>query len=181
MATTKLITAEDLFEMGSDSGFELVRGELVEMAPAGHESSAIALRLAIRIGAVVEANQLGSISGADGGYVLSREPDVVVAPDFAFVQESRLPEPEQRRRYLELAPDFVIEVVSPSDRFTNLNDKVMLYLNAGVRLVWVVDPMRETVTVYTAEDSPQVVTTAGTLDCGDVIPGLSLPVAEIFR
>ena len=180
MATTKLMTAEDLFEMGSDSHVELIRGELVEMSPAGHESSSIALRLAIRVGAYIESNNLGSISGADGGYIIARDPDIMVAPDFAFVRAERMPEREKRRQYLELSPDFVVEVVSPSDRFTDLNDKVMLYLIAGVRLVWVVDPGRQTVTVYTPEHSPVFMSTADTVDCGDVIPGFSLPVAEIF-
>jgi Uma2 family endonuclease len=181
MATTKLITAEDLFEMGSDCDRELIRGELTPVSPASHRSSAVAARLIFKLGSFVYVDNLGQLSGADGGFVLSRDPDVVVAPDVAFVSAERLPPPDEQNRFLETAPDFVAEVVSPSDRFTDLNDKVMLYLNAGVRLVWVVDPMRETVTVYTSEHSPNVVTTAGTLDCGDVIPGVSLPVAEIFR
>lgn len=151
MATTKLLTAEDLFEMGSDSSYELVRGELIEMPPTGHEASSIALRLAIKVGGYVEANQLGSISGADGGYVLARNPDVVVAPDFAFVRAERMPAPDQRQRYLELSPDLVVEVVSPIDRYSDLNDKVMLYLNAGVRLIWVVDPARKTITSFSPE------------------------------
>ena len=181
MATTKLITAEDLFEMGSDCDRELIRGELTPVSPASHRSSAVAARLIFKLGTHVYADNLGQLSGADGGFVLSRDPDVVVAPDVAFVSAERLPPPDEQNRFLEIAPDFVVEVVSPSDRFTDLNDKVMLYLNAGVRLVWVVDPMRETITVYTAEHSPQVVTTSDTIDCSDVIPECAFSVAEVFR
>lgn len=181
MATTKLVTAEDLFEMGSDSGYELVRGELIEMPPTGHESSSIAIRLAIRVGGFIEANHLGSISGADGGYVLARNPDVVVAPDFAFVRAERMPESEQRKRYLELSPDFVVEVVSPSDRYTDLNDKVMMYLNTGVRLIWVVDPARQTITSFSSRRPPSVFAAPDTIDGEDVLPGFSLPVADVFQ
>lgn len=180
MATTRLVTAEDLFEMGSDCDRELIRGELTPVSPASHRSSAIAAWLIYKLGSYVYENALGQLSGADGGYVLSRNPDIVVAPDVAFVSAEHLPPPTEQHRFLEIAPDFVIEVVSPSDRFTDLNDKVMLYLNAGVRLVWVVDPGRQTVTVYTPERSPTSMSIADTIDCGDTIPGFSLPVAEIF-
>ena len=180
MATTKLLTAEDLFEMGSEAGYELIRGELVEMPPTGHESSSIALRIGIKVGGYIEENHLGGISGTDGGFILARDPDIVVAPDFAFVRADRMPEGEQRKRYLELSPDFVVEVVSPSDRYTNVHNKIMLYLRSGVRLVWIVDPEQQTITTFTSDSPPHVYSASDSIGGGDVLPDFTMPVAGIF-
>jgi len=180
MATTKLMTAEDLFEMGSDSGYELIRGELIEMSPANHRSSEMAARLIYKLGSLVYEQELGHLSGADGGFLISRNPDTVVAPDVAFVRRDRLPPVEQQIAFLELAPDLAIEVLSPSDRYTDVNDKVMLYLRSGVGLVWIVDPARRTITTFSSQHPPRVFTTDDTIDGGDILPGLSLPVAGIF-
>lgn len=180
MATTKLLTAEDLFEMGSDSGYELIRGELVPMPPTNHRASSLAAWLIYKLGSHVYPHQLGKISSSDGGYILSRDPDIMVAPDVAFVREDRMPSSVEQSKFLELAPDLVVEVVSPSDRFTDLHDKVMLYLNAGVQIVWVVDPERKTITEYTPDSPTRAFNVGDTIGGGDILPGFELSVSELF-
>jgi Uma2 family endonuclease len=181
MATTKLMTAEDLYRMEDDGWrHELIRGELIQMPPASHRHSKLAVRIARRLGDFVEEHQLGDVTGADGGYILSRDPDVVVAPDAAFVRADRLPPDEDVRTYLELAPDLIVEVVSPSDRMNDVSMKVILYLDAGTHLVWVVQPTLKTVTVHYPDRTSKTLTIDNKLDGGDVLPGFKLAVSDLF-
>jgi Uma2 family endonuclease len=92
-----------------------------------------------------------------------------------------LPPLEQRSRFLELAPDLVVEVASPSDRWTEIKDKVMEYLRHGVALVWIADPRLQQVTVYTSDRGPRVFTIEDQLDGGSVLPEFRMAVAEIFE
>lgn len=181
MATTKLMTAEDLWLMEDDGWWhELIRGELIQMPPASHQHSKLAIRIGRKLGNYVEEHQLGDVTGADGGYILSRNPDVVVAPDAAFVRADRLPPQDDMPTYPELAPDLAVEVVSPSDRMNDVSDKVMLYLDAGTRLVWVVQPRFKTVTVHYPDRSAKTFTVEDELDGGDVLPGFTLAVVDLF-
>jgi Uma2 family endonuclease len=93
----------------------------------------------------------------------------------------RLPPPAQRRRFLELAPDLAVEVVSPSDSANAVHEKVLEYLSAGVQLVWVVHPIQRTVTVYSEGPVAHVLSEGDTLNGGDLLPGFSLAVADIFE
>ena len=181
MATTKLMTAEDLWLMGADGWrHELIRGELIQMPPASHLHSILAGWIVTVLNMHVRPRQLGHVSGADGGYILSRNPDVVVAPDAAFVRADRLPPQDDMPTYPELAPDLAVEVVSPSDRMNDVSDKVMLYLDAGTRLVWVVQPRFKTVTVHYPDRTTRTVTIDDKLHGGDVLPGFTLAVADLF-
>lgn len=182
MATAKLMTAEDLLQLEDDEHrYDLIRGELIRMSPANAEHGGIALAIGGELRSHVRANHLGMAFAAETGFILARNPDVVLAPDVAFVRSDRLPPRDQWSRFLELAPDLVVEVVSPSDRWTEINDKVMEYLRHGVALVWVVDPKRQQIVVYTADRGPRVVTIEDQLDGGDVLPEFRMAVAEIFE
>jgi Uma2 family endonuclease len=92
-----------------------------------------------------------------------------------------MPPREERRRFLELAPDLAVEVVSPADSANDVHEKVLQYLDVGVRLVWVVHPIRRTVTVYTGDRNARVLDENDSLDGGEVLPGFTLSVAEIFE
>jgi Uma2 family endonuclease len=104
----------------------------------------------------------------------------VFVPDVAFISENRLPPPEQRKRFAEATPNLVVEVISPHDRTSETNNKVLTYLELGVEIVWVVDPGRQIVTVWTPDQVARIVQRDGDLDGGDVLPGFRLPVASIF-
>ena len=122
---------------------------------------------------------MGRVFSAETGFTIAREPDTVRAPDIAFISQNRLPAllPDG---YLELVPDLVVEVVSPNDTAREVREKVNDWLDAGVRLVWVVDYQKRIITEYYSRQQYRVLTEYDTLDGGDVVSGFSLPVCEVF-
>ena len=127
---------------------ELVKGKLFELPPAGARHGSVAMRIGILLGAHVQANQLGEVFAAETGFILSRDPDTVRAPDASFVAINRLPMRELPAGFLEVAPDLAVEVLSPSDRHLEVLDKVEEWLRAGTRLIWIIDPGTHSATVY---------------------------------
>jgi Uma2 family endonuclease len=119
------------------------------------------------------------VFGADTGFILSRAPDTVRAPDIAFVAEGRF-ETGLPFGYVPFAPDLAVEIVSPSNTASELQAKVLEYLEAGTRLVWVIDPRRETVMVYRSRDDIRILGRDDELDAADVLPGFKLALSELF-
>jgi len=157
---------------------ELVRGVLVVREPAGYQHGDVAMRLAAAIFAHVDAHGLGRVFAAETGFTLARNPDTVRAPDVAFISLARLPEPPPRG-FAELAPDLAVEVLSPDDRPGEVLAKVGDWLNAGARLVWVVDPVRVLARVYRADGSESIVDETDALRGEDVLPGFEYPLSTI--
>lgn len=151
------------------------------MSPASFRPSNIAVRFAARLVIFADDHGLGEVTGADGGYVLGRDPDTVLAPDGAFVRAERLPSAAEQEHFAPVVPDLVVEVVSPSDSMTKVDDKVTRYLAAGVWLVWVFHPRWRTVTVRRPNQPARVLGETDELDGEDVLPGFRLAVSEIFR
>lgn len=181
MATTKLMTAEDLWLIDDDEHhYDLVRGELIKMPPAGGDHGEIGLGIAARIWNHVYQQKLGKVYNSDTGFILARNPDVVLSPDASFVRTDQVPPKEKHAGFLEVAPDLVVEVVSPSDRMNDVTGKVSLYLDAGTRLVWVVQPRFQTVTVHYPDRTTKTFTAADHLDGGDVLPGFRIDLAGLF-
>lgn len=186
----KTISASEFWELCQtpeyeDLHVELIEGEIEEMAPAGGEHGIIALNTGAEIRNFAKAHDLGYVTAAETGYVLHRRPggkDTVLAPDIGFVSKARAPEglPKQ---FVPFAPDLAVEVISPSESYTQVARKVALYLRYGTRLVWVIDPSNKTVQAHTLADGVQSSRTldeAGMLDGGDVLPGFTLTIREIF-
>lgn len=179
--TKKLITAEELLEMGDCyPNVELIDGELREVTPPGWEHGERTLGVGSLIRSFVRGRGLGRVSVGDPGIVLRRGPDVVRAPDVAFISAERLPLDRPITGYSDIVPDFVVEVVSPGDRAGEVEQKVAQWLEAGVRLVWVVYPATRHVVAYRELAHPRVYTEAETIDGEPVLPGFTCPVAEIF-
>ena len=180
--TTKLMTADELWEM-PDDGFcyELVRGELRKMAPAGGEHGVVIINLAAPLKVHAKANNLGLVFGAETGFRLSEAPDSVRAPDVAFVARERIPLTGIPRGFWPGAPDLAVEVVSPNDKIYEIDEKIEDYLAAGVRLIWIVYPKKRSVTVHSPVSEPRVLMIDDTLDGADVVVGFQLPVREIFE
>lgn len=177
---TTLMTAEDLLALpDDDKQYELVEGELIEMSPSSRHHSRDGQRIATRLGVFVEDHDLGEVHGADGGFILSRDPDTVRSPDVAFVRKERLVELDDEG-FLPLAPDLSVEVVSPSNTINEMSRKVQEYLSAGTSIVWVVEPLRRQVAVHTREPIVRIYRDGDTLDGGDVLPGFTLSVTYIF-
>ena len=147
--TTKLMTAEELLEMPDDGfRYELVRGELVKMPPAGHMSSFREMLIGSHLTVYVRENRLGRAYGASGGFRLESDPDTVLAPDAAFVRQERVEAVGDGDGFFPGAPDLAVEVISPSDRYTEVDEKVAEWLAAGTRMVVVVNPRNRTVRVH---------------------------------
>jgi len=178
MSTTiQTTTAEDLLRMPGDGfRYELVKGELRKMSPAGHRHGRIAIRIATPLDTHVTANKLGAVYAAETGFWISSDPDTVRAPDVAFVSQRRLDELGDVEGYWPGAPDLVVEVISPSDTYTEVEEKVLEWLEAGARMVVVVNPRKRAVTVYRSLTDIVVLTENDTLDGGDVVPGWTMAV-----
>lgn len=179
MATTKLWTVEELEHAPPDGRYELIDGELVEMTPSGRRAAKTGVRIGNRLSNHVEPRGLGEVTGADGGFVLFPERRIVRVPDVAFVRADRLTEQDEEGFY-RLAPDLAVEVLSPTDRMDAVLAKVEMYLEAGVCLVWLVDPRARTVTIHELDRSPVVLQDGDELDGGAVLPGFRVTVAELF-
>src|SRR5438105_2494196 len=119
---TKPITADELFAMGDIGRCELVKGEIIHMAPAGAEHGGVAADLLFIIKKHVDANHLGKVFAAETGFTIARNPDSTRAPDVGFVRRDRLPT-SPRRGFFDGAPDLAVEVVSPSDTHSDLATK----------------------------------------------------------
>ena len=154
--TTVQLTAEELASI-PDNGkrCELVNGVLRMMSPAGGRHGRIAGQLLLRVGNHVE-QQLGATFAAETGFLLHRNPDTVRAPDVAFVSHERLGEYADHDGFLPLAPDLVAEVVSPSDQSSEVESKATAWLQAGVRVVLVVDPQTNSIREYRSPAQIQV-------------------------
>lgn len=163
---------------GNDGRYDLIRGDLLEMAPAGGEHGEIAAGIIGRLWAHATANDLGRVYTSETGFVFARDPDTVLAPDAAFIRKERVP--ERTTGFYEIAPDLVVEVVSPGDSAHYVSTKVMEFLNGGVWVVWIVDPSVNTITVYRRDLSAQILTQSDLLDGGDIIPDFTVAVADIF-
>ena len=177
---TKPMTAEELFNMPDDGchRYELVRGELRKMAPAEGFHGKSTMRISIPLGSHVYQNGLGEVYAAETGYRLS--PDHVRAPDLSFVSLERLEAIGEGPGYWPAAPDLAVEVMSPSDRLTRVAEKVRDWLEAGTRMVVVINTRRRDVTVHLPNKDPVTLTEEDTLDGGDVVPGWQMPVRNIF-
>ncbi len=177
----RLFTADDLLRLYSEGvRGELIRGVLCENMPTGQEHGEIAANLTIALGQFVRTAQLGRITTSDAGVWLERDPDTVREPDVAFFSAAKVPPGVRVTGYSETVPDLVAEVASPSDSRREVHDKAHMWLNHGVRLVWVVQPETRSIDVYRLG---QPITTLGdedALDGLDVLPGFTCDVSAVF-
>lgn len=159
----------------ADRSFEYIGGEAVEVV-SNQRSSAIAHRLGGRMEMYLLQNKIGFLTGADGGYMIAGERYI---PDVAFVSYQRQSEPSEEA-YSTLSPDLAVEVLSPSNSEKDMRVKVANFLSVGT-VVWVVDPDWKVVEVYVPGRSVKKVRIEGILDGGDVLPGFTLAVKDLFQ
>lgn len=176
-----LLTAEDLLARPDDRfRHELVNGELTTTALPGAEHGVIAIHLLTRVAQHVKARGLGEMLAAGAGFQIASDPDTVRAPDLAFVRRARIPESGIPKGFWPGAPDLAAEVVSPGDTYEEVEEKVAQWLGAGTSLVWVVNPRHRTVAVRSRSDEVKILSEADELRGGDVLPGFTCAVAELF-
>ena len=176
---TRLMTAEELLAMprGCGKRYELIRGELVERMLAEHQQANAVTWIAYALAQYEVDTGYGQVVTGDPGYHLEFDPDTVRAPDVAWIAPGRIPPGTQG--YPNLAPDLVVEVLSPRQ---DLSDKARMWLDYGSREVWVAQPAAPvSVTRYRPGRSPVTLYDDDVLDGGDLLPGFSIPVWRLFR
>ena len=180
--TERLITAEEFSRMpdpSDGSQQELVRGVIISMPPPSFARGECCARIARVLGNHVYPRRLGRVVSNDAGVVTESEPDSVRGPDVVFYSTARLPTPPTGL-YPKVVPDLVVEVLSPSNRPGAMREKVREYLASGAHTVWLVSPGDCTVNVYRTPDRGEFIHSGANLTAKDLLPGLSVPVADLF-
>ncbi|MDP9311774.1 MAG: Uma2 family endonuclease [Chloroflexota bacterium] len=177
----QLITSDDLLQMPDDGfRYELVRGELRRMSPASYRHGKIIINITLSLGQHVRDHQLGDVFAAETGFKLTADPDTVRAPDVSFVRRERVEAVGATEGYWPGAPDLAVEVISPNDLYTDVEEKVIEFLAAGTGMVLVVNPRKHTVTVYRALADISILTEDDTINGEEVVPGWMLAVRDVF-
>jgi Uma2 family endonuclease len=175
------MSADALLQMPDDGyRYVLIRGELKRMSPGNGVHGILASRIGALIRQHVDAADLGEVFGAETGFKLESNPDTVLAPDGAFIKKDRLPKGKFPEVYWAMAPDLVIEIVSPGDRSSEVEEKVSLYLAAGVQSVWLFYPRTKTVTIRRSRSMLQL-TEEELLADEEVLPGFRCPLEKLFK
>lgn len=179
----QIYTLDELLTISQrdENRYELIRGKLIIMPPAGAPRGDYAMSLGARMRIFAEDNDLGKVFAAETGFVLEREPDMVRAPDVAFVKTERIGVQGLPFGFYPGQPDLAVEIVSPNDRAGDVQDKIQDWLTHGTLLVWVVEPKTQTVTVYRPDGSAQVLLSEDKLSGEDVMPGFEFDIAHLFR
>ena len=178
----KPVTAEELLSM-PDYGLrsELVKGEVRWMPPAGNVHGRLAVNVTAPLFQHVRENNLGTVFAAETGFKISADPDTVRAPDVAFVRRERVEAAGDIEGFWPGAPDLAVEVISPGDLYTEVEEKVADWLQAGTEMVVVVNSRNKTVAVRRSASEIKILGNGDTLDGAEVVPGWSLPVRDVFR
>lgn len=180
-AADRRLTLEEFQRMPEEDEhrLELSRGRVVREPRPGARHGVVATELIFRMETWARGRGLGR-TVAVTGFLLSVDPPTVRGPDVAFISVGNLPPQGPARGFWKGAPDLAVEVLSPSNSAAEIQGKVLEYLDAGARLVWVIDPETRTATVYRSRAEIRLLTGADSLDGGDVLPGFRLPLAELF-
>ena len=179
--TPRLFTADQLLQLyGKGVRGELIRGVLSETKPAGMEHGVIVVNLVVELRMFVKPRRLGILTASDSGVWLERDPDTVREPDIAFFSAETSPLDRRVTGYAEVAPDLVVEVGSPGNSRRELNNKALMWLSFGVRLVWVVHPDTRTVDAHRPNRTVATLSGNQALEGLDVLPGFNCPVRDIF-
>lgn len=180
-AARKLLTADDLLDLYSKGiRGELIRGELNETMSTGQEHGEVVSNLNADLVVFTRRDKLGRVVASDAGVLLERDPYTVREPDIAFFAAEKFQRGERVGGYSEVVPDLVVEVASPRDSRSALNDKAMMWLTYGVRMVWVAHPDLRAIDVHRPGQRVQRLGEHDELDGLDVLPGFTCPVSQVF-
>jgi Uma2 family endonuclease len=177
--TSRPATEEDLLRTPDDENiYELVDGEIRAGPRGGHRHSRVCVNLLCRLARVVDEGRLGELFGPNTGFRLPG--GNVRAPDGTFVARGRFPDGAVPEGFCDLAPDLAVEVLCADDRPAAVLDKVGEYLQAGVRLVWVIDPNGPAAVVYKSPTDVRSLGPDDFLDGEDVVPGFRCRLADVI-
>ena len=178
--TERLVTGAELLAMGNVGRCELVEGRIVMLSPTGSRHGSVELNFGEALRAFVRPRGLGLVKVGDVGIYTHRNPDTVRGADVLFISKEHVAQLKSSA-YLDVAPDLVVEVMSPDDRWLDVSEKLGEYFQIGVRLVWVANPKDQTVTAYRSLTDLRQFAEKDTLPGDDVLPGFSVSVASLFE
>ena len=176
----KLITGEELLAMGDIGPCELIDGRIVRMNPTGRSHAFVESNLSSALTLFVRQRKLGQVLVGEVGVFTRFDPDRVRAADIAFVSNERLSRTSSKG-YLKVAPELVVQVMSPTDRWQDVRQKLEEYFAIGVHRVWIVEPDNRDVLVYSASTEMRKFGEGDMLMGEGVLDGFTLPVAELFE
>jgi Uma2 family endonuclease len=176
-----LVTGEELLSMGNIGRCELVEGKIVYMSPTGLDHGAYEVNTAQSLNSFVKRRKLGKVVSGEVGVFTQRNPDTVRGVDVAYISNERLAQRKRRQGFLEVAPELIVEIMSPDDRWSEVKQKLKEYFAIGVKLVWVLDPGDRTVYAYRSLTDVREFTESDTLTGDDILPGFAVLVAELFE
>jgi Uma2 family endonuclease len=175
----ELITGELFATMTELGRAELVNGKIYQMAPTAYTHAMVESRVSKLLSLHVDDKQLGYVMVGEGGMYTHREPDTVRAADVSFISHERLAQVTSPS-YLDVIPELIVEVLSPHDRWRDVTEKLEEYFTAGALQVWLVEPERRLVYLYTSSTQTSILGVAETISDIPFLPGLAIPVADIF-
>ena len=179
-STELLLTGEDLLRMGDVGSCELIDGRVVSMSPTGWQHSHIEYRLGFELGLFVQPRQLGWVLVGEVGIYIRRDPDTVRGADIAFISRRRAPE-GSHGGFLEIAPEVVAEIISPTDRWQDLRPKIEDYFTIGVDQVWVVEPQTRNLLVFDSPADMREFAATDRFEADGILKGFSLKVSDLFE
>lgn len=180
MSTTALITAEEFSSMSFDRPVELIRGEIVELTNTGGRHGNICFRLSGLIFQWLASHPEFDAASNDTGVLLERDSDTVRGPDLLVMRKSRLPAGQFPKKHLTSAPELAIEVRSPSDRTSEVLEKVAMFLAAGVVEVWVIEPDHQLVFIHRDNEETTVFQGSDSLTSPQ-LPDFECPLPKLFE
>lgn len=177
-----LLTGDDLLDLSTGMGqrYELIEGVLVTMAPTNADHGLVESSVSFLLKAFNRQHKLGRVLTGKPGFYTRGDNRTVRAPDVAFISYERLPRGALPPGFLTVAPDLVVEVVSPGDRAGEIDQKAQEWLDFGAKAVWVIYPESQRVYVHTAKGVHRL-SAADTLDGGEALPGFQAMVGEFFE
>lgn len=175
-----LITGEELSRLPDLGPCELVDGRIVPMTPPGDEHGDIEAELVMRLRLYGKESKRGRAVTGDTGIYIRRDPDTVRGPDVLFISKERDAKP-RAKGYFEVAPELVVEVLSPDHRPGQMREKLRDYFSAHVMVVWVVDPQARRVLVYRSLTDITELRVGQALTDEELLPGFSLSVSDLFN
>jgi len=177
-AEPKLMTGEELLELGDVGPAELIEGVLTPMSPTQGLHGWIVMELARRLGNFNAEQRVGWVLGAESGFITRRSPDTIRGMDVAFISRKRLP--ALTSGFLDVAPELIIEVVSPTDRWADIRTKIAEYFQAGVEQVWIVEPDAQKLLIYRTATEFTELRDDDIVQGDGVLSGFQMSLAELF-
>lgn len=179
--TETLVTGEGLLAMGNIGPCELIEGRIVYMSPTGFPHGRYEIKFGLHLENYALKTKSGKVMVGEVGIYVRRDPDTVRAADVVYISNDQLAKQAKKEGFLEVAPEIVVEILSPDDRWQDVTQKMREYFGVGVRLIWVADPAHKIIYSYRSMTTVKEFAEADMLTAEDVLPDFAVPVSTFFE